>query len=136
MPSPAIFAKPTLLKKGATTIAEVKSIGAISMQRDALDVTSMDTVGLYRAFIAGLIDGGVVPFGINFLPQNGTHDEVTGLLKDMDDGSTDSYSLTWPNTQGTMTFDAFMRQFQINAPVDNVLSADCELKIDGKPVFA
>lgn len=136
MPSPAIFAMGTILKKGATAIAEVRSIGAISIQRDALDVTVHKTTGLYRDFIAGLIDGGEVPFGINFLPNNATHDEATGLIKDMDDGSTDSYSLTWPAAAGSMTFDAFVRQFQINAPIDNVLGADVSLKIDGRPVFA
>ena len=49
-----------------TAIAEVNSITGPSMTRDTIDVTSLDSTGGYREFIAGFRDGGEVTLNMNF----------------------------------------------------------------------
>lgn len=47
-------------------IAEVNNISGPSKSRETIDVTSLDSVGGYREFIASIKDGGNVTFSMNF----------------------------------------------------------------------
>ena len=47
-------------------IAEVNHITGPSMTRDFIDVTSLDSTGGYREFIAAFRDGGTVELTMNF----------------------------------------------------------------------
>lgn len=125
----------TLLKKGATTIAEVVSISGPGMERDAIDATSTDSANNAREFIGGLTNGGEVEIGVNFLPGNATQKD---LYKDeLWGGTTDTWTIAWSDTPGTndWTFSAFVIGFAPEMDLDAELSATIKLKITGKPTF-
>ena len=47
-------------------IAEVNSITGPSMSRETIDVTSLDSTGGYREFIASFKDPGTISLNMNF----------------------------------------------------------------------
>lgn len=67
-----------------TTIAEVVSINPDGIQREAIDVTSHDSVAPAREFIAGLMDGSSISITLNFLPADATQSDVVDNLQDDD----------------------------------------------------
>lgn len=140
----AISGKGTLLKIGDgggpevfTTVAEVKSIGGPSFSSDTNDVTSHDSPGAYREFIASLIDPGDLSFDINFVPTAATHNASTGLLRDFQNRIRRNFKLVFPDTAATTwSFQGIVTGFQLNAPTDDVLSASVTIKITGQPTLA
>lgn len=144
MATKAISGKGTLLKMGDgagtevfTTIAEVKSIGGPSFASDTIDVTSHDSPGAYREFIASLIDPGELSFDINFVPTDATHNVSTGLLRDFQNRIRRNYKIVFPDTSATTwNLQGIVTAVQINAPTDDVLSASITIKITGQPTLA
>ena len=70
-------AQGTKLKIGANSIAELTSIGGLSLSADTIDVTTLDSDG-YREFIQGMKDGGEVSISGYFNPAdtNGHHPDA------------------------------------------------------------
>lgn len=68
--SPAAFA----------SIAEIRSIDGVNIERDMLEVTHMESSGRAKEFIAGMADSGMVSLELNYIVQNATHkDMLTNL---------------------------------------------------------
>lgn len=133
----------TLLKIGDgggtevfTTIAEVYDIGGPSMSTDTIDVTNHSSPSAVREFVASLTDAGEVTFSVNFLPTNPTHNPSTGLIRDMLNRTKRNFQLVWPDTaHTTWQVRALITAFEPSAPIDDKLSADVTLKVDGVPTF-
>jgi|SRR3990172_6495050 len=128
----------TLLKIGSggtaetfTTIAEVGDIDGPSMSVDTIEMTSHSSPGARKEFVASLIDSGEISFPINFIPTDGTHDDVTGIQKIMNDRSVWNWQMLFPDAS-VVTFAAIVTAFGIKAPVADKLSADLSLKITGE----
>jgi predicted secreted protein len=136
-------AKGTLLKKqntgspaGYTTIAQIfGGPDGPSYSADELDVTDHSSAGGFREFIAGLKDAGEVSGELHFDPSNGTHDDATGLIGELEDGSVKNYQILFPDSS-TVTFAAIVTAFEPSAPVDGKLTASFTLKVSGKPTWA
>lgn len=144
MASQAIFAQGTLLKIGDgamseafTTIAEVKSIDGPQFDTDDIDVTTHDTSDAFHEYIAGLKEGGELGFAINFVPSHATHSLATGLLgRYMEDGDKrHNFQVVFPDAT-TWLIPGYVKSFGINAPVDDVLSADVSIKVSSRPTLA
>lgn len=127
----------TLLKRNGTTVAEARDITGPGMSRETVDVTTHDSTGGWREYIAGALSGGEVSFDCNFLPANATQSYAAGLIKDMVDGTLQTFTLQYTDT-GTTTasFSAFVTAFTPKAPVEGLLSASVTLKISGAVSFA
>lgn len=146
MPTTAILAQGTLIQFDTdpatqtwTTLAEVLSIDGPTLSRDTIDVTNMDSIGAYREFINGLIDPGELTFEINLLPQNATHDNVTGALSFFESGAARVWRVKFPAAVGGTVVDwdiiAVVTQFNVTPAVDTQLRASLALKITGKPTL-
>lgn len=122
----------TLLKQGATTIAEVVSISGPGMKRDKIDATNFSSLNNAREFIYGLLDGGEIELELNFLPSDATQQALTTQLLT---GTTFlAYSIVW--TDGTTwTFNALVTAFQPTGKVEDKLTASCTLAITGAPTL-
>ena len=116
----------TLLKRGATTLAEVTNLSGPGLSLDPLEMTSHDSGG-DREFIGGLLDGGEVTAEINFMPGNATHKQV---IADMKARTVTTWSVVFPDTS-TWSFSAFPTAFEPSAPVDGKLAASITLKVTG-----
>lgn len=135
----------TLLKSGDgasptesfTTIAEVTNIGGPNLSLDAIETTSHSSIGGWKEFIGGLLDGGEVSLEINYDPVGATHDASTGLIYDMINRTVRNFELVFPDTGNTTwSFSALVKAFEPSEPVDDKLTASVTLKVSGQPTLA
>jgi hypothetical protein len=122
----------TLLKKGATTIAEVVSISGPGIQAETIDATHMESPDNAREFIGSLVDSGELTAEVNFLPGNATQKT---FIADIYNKVKASYSIVWIDGPTTWTFDAIPTGFEPGAEIDDKLQASITLKLTGKPTF-
>lgn len=137
------YAQGTLLQLNTTgstyvTVAEITGVEIELGDSDEIDVTSHDTSGSYREFIAGFTDGSVVNFELNFLPGSSTHDQsATGLMGIK--GTNKNWRIVLPAsasaTQMRFAFAGYVRGLTINAPHGDKLTGSGSIKINGAVVF-
>lgn len=84
-------------------IDEVTSV-TFSLTTPKVDVTSHDSAGRTREFIAGLIEGSEVPVAVNWVPAS--HDSFIPLVGDTT--ATDSLVITTEDGSGVYTVDAYV----------------------------
>jgi predicted secreted protein len=77
-------------------IAEVNSISGPSMTRETIDVTSLDSTGGYREFIAGFRDAGTLQLTMNF-----TRSTYDTMKDDFEDDSAQNYEIVLPDDENT-----------------------------------
>jgi len=142
--SSAIFAQGTLLKigdgatptEGFTTIAEVNDLGGPALALEAVDVTNHSSLEGWKEFIGGLLDAGEVSFSINYQPTHATHNNTTGLIRDMRTRTKRNFQLVFTDSGNTTwSFTALITGFEPTEPTDAQLTADCTLQVTGKPTI-
>ena len=122
-----------ILKRGATTIAQVRDIGGPGISMDTIDVTTHDSTDAWREFIAGLKDGGEVSLDLVYDPDNASQ---TLLRTDLDARTVNTYSITLTDTTpAVITFSCLVTAFEPSAAVEDELGLSATLKITGEPVF-
>ena len=109
-------------------LAEVNSISGPSMTRDFIDVTSLDSTGRYREFIAGFRDGGTVNLTMNF--TRSTYD----LMKtDFEDDDAQNYEIVLDDDDKTsFEFEGLVTELPLEIPTDDKVSANVTIKIVGQ----
>ena len=131
-------AKGTLVKLGDaaspevfSTIGQVRSIDGPTTTAEIVDVTTHSTAGNWREKLAVLIDPGSVSFAINFDSADATHAFTTGLWSLFENLTQRNYQMIFPASAGQLDFAAYVASHAFSAPVDDVLTADIELAING-----
>jgi predicted secreted protein len=111
-----------------TQLAEVNSISGPSMTRDFVDVTSLDSTGGYREFIAGFRDGGTVTLNMNFTRT--TYD----LMKDdFEDDDSQHYEIVLPDTdQTSFQFEGLVTELPLEISTDDKVTANVTIKVNGQ----
>jgi predicted secreted protein len=114
---------------GWVAIAEVNSISGPTMSRDTIDVTSLDSTGGYREFIAGFRDPGTVQLTMNF--TNVTYD----LMKtDFEDDTQQTYEIVLPDNS-SLEFIGLVTELPIEVPTDDKITSTVTIKISGQVVL-
>lgn len=134
----------TLLKTGDgaspeafTTIANVMGVSDAGSEVEMLDATDHSSQDGWKEKLAGLIDGGVIAAQIHYDPAGPTHDDATGLIKDMTDRTLRTFQVVWPDDANTTyQFTAFVKSFKAEGQVDGKLVAAIELEISGVVDFS
>jgi len=122
-----------ILKKGVTTIAAIRDISGPSLSLDTIDVTTHDSTGAWREFIAGLKDGGEVSLELVFDPDDATQKT---LRDDLIARTVNAYSITLTDTSPTVIgFSALVTDFEPSMGVEDELSASATLKVTGAVTF-
>lgn len=130
----AVHSKGTVLKLGTSAIAELSSIGGLSLSADSVDVTTLASTNGYREFIQGFRDAGEVSISGNFKPSDTSGQKA--LLDNLNDGSIDEYTIEFPTELGfKWTFSAFVTGFSTSASTDGVVTFESTLKVTGKPTL-
>jgi len=111
-----------------TQLAEVNSITGPNKTRATIDVTSLDSAGGYREFIASFRDPGEVSLNMNF-----TLDSYDDMNADFESDSANDYQIILPDA-GETTFDfaGFVSALGMATPLDDKVSADVTIKITGQ----
>jgi len=110
-------------------IAEVNSITGPNKTRETIDVTSLDSVGGYREFIASFRDGGTVQLTMNF--TRATYDLMND---DFEDDTAQSYEIVLPDAENTtLEFNGLVTEVPLTISTDDKVTADVTIKVTGQP---
>lgn len=139
----AVSAFGTLLKIGDgggsevfTTIAEITNLTGPGIEVETIDVTSHDSSGAKREFIAGLIDMGEYTFTLNFNAL-ATQGFSGGLYNDAMNRTKRNFQIVLPTTSSkTGSFAAYVTNFELSEPIDGALTADLTIKVTGAITWA
>lgn len=108
-----------------TPVADITTIDVLDVDVDSTDVSSHDSTGQWREFVAGMKDGGELSLELNYDPAvHGTLFTAVGVEKSWQITLTDSGA-------ATVTFAGFINGFQSQAPYDDKLAATVTIKVSG-----
>lgn len=110
-------------------IAEVNSITGPDATRETIDVTSLDSTGGYREFIASIRDGGTVTLSMNF-----TSATYAIMKADFDSNVMKSYQIAFRDTAKTaVEFDGLVTGVPFSTiTVDDKVTVDVTIKVSGE----
>jgi predicted secreted protein len=131
MASNAVAGVGTRFLRNGLPLAEVNSITGPGMTRDFIDVTSLDSTGGYREFIAGFRDGGTVTLNMNF-----TRATYALMKQDFEDDEEQDYEIVLPDVDVTsVEFLGLVTELPLNIPTDDKITADVTIKVSGQVVI-
>jgi hypothetical protein len=135
----AISAQGTLLARAPadtptvfTEIAELRDMTPPALSRNTIEITNHNN--LDDAYIVGIRRHGDMTMTIGFLPDNATHDHLTGLQHAWFIGSRDIYKLTFPDGFQWL-FSGFVTNVAPDTPVDDGLTAEVTIRPTGRHDF-
>lgn len=122
-----------------TEVAQIVDLGGPSASADQIEVSHRGYQ--WRRYVAGMRDGGEVPFDVIFDPDDPSHDPtITGSMYDLlSTGEVNSFRITFPGAGSdttTATFDAFVSGFEVDSPMEDGIKANITLKITGEITWA
>ena len=130
MASAAVSGVGTQFKRwsGSTwvAIAEINSITGPGMTRDTIDVTSLDSLGGYREFIAGFRNAGTVSLSMNL-----TQASFSTMLTDFEDPATQNYEIQIHSLGIYLEFEGLVTELPMTIPPDDKITMDVTIQISG-----
>lgn len=115
-----------------TDIAEMGDVTPPGLERNEFDATTQNED--LDSYVLGVLRRGVFSIPLNFIPDNNTHDHITGLQKLIINNTITGFRVRFP--QVTPAVDWIMsgavKGFMPKAPVDGKLSADVSVRLSGK----
>ena len=117
----------TLLSTTVTTLGTVLTIGDYSFSRGDIEDTAYGA-GLWRTFIAGLIDGGSIPFTIAQAKSETGIATLDGLFAS---GESETWTLTFPDAS-KWVFTGFVNSIGGSQPLDGLVTMSFSVRVDGK----
>ncbi len=116
------------------TVGGLTSIGGLELSADTIDVTTLDSSGGYREFIAGFKDAGEVAL-------EGYFDATTGqgqkeLYDLFESGDTEDFTIQFPaETKTSWEFSGVVTGFSTGADLEDPLAFSASIKVSGKPTL-
>jgi predicted secreted protein len=115
------------------TLTNVNNVSGLDSDVEEIDVTSHDSSGSYREFVASFIDAGEVQFDLNFDPNSATHRASSGgILWLRDQRINAPWKITFPGSPvHSVRFQGFVKSAPFDAPYDDKLSATVTVRVTG-----
>jgi hypothetical protein len=134
----------TLLKRGDggspevfTAIAEVTSITPPQAAADDVEVTHLTSPNRTKEFIQGMIDAGEASIHINWIPNDATHDELTGLLANQIAGTVKNWQIVLPSGVLIWQFPGYVKTFEPDEiTAGDALGANVTFKVTGASTYS
>ena len=119
----------TTITFDAKEIGSLTSIGEITPDSEELDATTLDSQDGYREFLQGFKDSGEVAL-------SGYYDKTDlgqqALITGYGTGGAKAVAITFPNSAGGATFNAYVKSFTLGAAdVDGIVGFGATLRISG-----
>lgn len=112
-------------------IAEINSISGPNKSRETIDVTSLDSTGGYREFIAGFRDPGTITLSMNF--SRATYDLMND---DFESDDLQLYEILLPDAHSTsFEFRGLVTELPVNIVGDDKVTSDTTIKLSGQIVI-
>lgn len=123
----------TLLKKGATAVANVTNISGPGISLNTEDVTSHDSTSGWEEVVATIVRSGTIRLDINYDPANATHkNAVNGLIYDLvNKTDVTTYTLCFPGGVIWSFAHAFVTGFEPGMPHAGKITATVTIKPSG-----
>jgi len=115
-----------------TAIAEITEMLAFDMNRDVIDVTSHNSSDGYREKMPGLRDAGSLGIKANWLPNNVTHDETTGIMASFNTNTLHNWRVVLPGSIATAAFSGFVSAIKGDLPLEEQGILEFTVEISGK----
>ena len=113
------------------TIADLTTIGEFGIESEEIDVTTLDSTGGYKEYIAGSKDAGEV--AIAGFTKSETNIAALNTLASSQ--AVEEWTVTYPDG-AVWTFDAFVKSFKEGeSSVDGVRNFSGSLRITGEPTY-
>ena len=114
-----------------TDIAELGDLTLPGLSRNEFD-SSVHNRNI-DDYVLGIFRRGAFSFPINWIPDNNTHDHLTGVIKLMIGNTITGWRLRIPTSSSTVDWVASgqVQSFQPGAPVDGKLTSDVALRFSG-----
>lgn len=120
-----------------TTIARCTAIPFPSLTTDILEGTAHDSPDNSEEIVVGIKRNGEIEVNLQFLPDEGTHDDATGLISIQQARAKRNFRWVFPDAAATTwEMTAFVVGVTPTAPVDGLLTATVRLKPSGVPNFS
>lgn len=111
-----------------TTIGELGDVTPPELSRNEFDTTTQNEN--IDSYVHGVLRRSPLTFPINFIPDNATHDHLTGLYHDIITNTMKGWRLTFPD--GTVWISSGrVSNVRAQAPVDGKMSADVTVRFSG-----
>lgn len=112
-------------------ISEITSISGPGKSRETIDVTSLDSVGGYKEFIASFRDAGTVTLKMNF-----TRNTYELMNDDFEDDVLKNYEIVLPDVEKTtLEFEGLVTELPLDIPMGDKITADVTIKVSGKVII-
>lgn len=123
----------TIIKIGLNAIANLSSIGSPSITQEEIDVTTLDSAGGYREFIAGFKDAGEVPISGFFEPGDLGQSAVYAALES---GEVQDFEIIYPAALGaTWSFPGIITAFNVTTELEEAIGFEATIRVSGQPTF-
>lgn len=112
-------------------IADLTSIGEVGVESDEIDVTTLDSTGGYKEYIAGFKDAGEVSLA-GIIKSETAMEAMLALAESQ---ALEEWTIEAPSGS-TWVFDGFVKMFkEAEATVEGVRGFTASIRISGAPVY-
>ena len=118
---------------GAAEIGQIRNISGPGVTATDVDTTTMDSSTNYRTFSAGLLDAGEVTFGTVYDPTATSHKRLAEYMNNRAEKTFIVYHGS--STGESDTFLAYVKGMSREIPMDDVITCDFTLKVNGIPGY-
>lgn len=120
----------TVIRIGTNAIGDLSSIGSPSITQEEIDVTTLDSEGGFREFIAGFKDPGELNISGFFVPADVGQ---IAVYEAMESGEIQDFEIIYPPQLGaSWTFQGFVSSFTITAETDEAIGFEATIRVSGK----
>lgn len=132
-----VAAKGTLFAWNSNDVAELSNISGPSESMDPIDLTSHDSSGSFKEFVAGLRDGGEISIEGNFI--KGDADGQIAMHTDFQSGQARAWIIkhpAWVDTSAEypqIAANGLITAFEMTFPDDGKIGFTATIKVTGKP---
>lgn len=118
---------------GSNAIGDLSSIGSPSITQEELDVTTLDSDGGYREFIAGFKDPGEVAISGYFVPTDAGQ---AALYAALDSGAVQDFEIVYPAELGvSWLFQGIVTAYNVTAEIEDAIALEATIRVSGKPTL-
>ena len=116
----------------STKVAEVSSVGTLELSANIIEYNSYGNT--HKQKLVGQKDSGTLSLTINWVCGDTSH---TALKSKYDAGTAQTFAIKWisGSENAVAQFTGFVSSFSIDTPVEDVVSANVEIAIDGAVSF-
>ena len=117
----------------STKVAEVSSVGTLELTANIIEYNSYGNT--HKQKLVGQKDSGTLSLTINWVAGDTSH---AALKAKYDAGTSQTFAIKWISAgeNAVAQFTGFVSSFSIDTPVEDVVSANVEIAIDGAVAFA